>query len=58
VPDEASNRLITQSHGLARLSTKLENPEDLSPKADIELQSSKAQRLNDHEGSATYGIKQ
>ena len=39
MPDEVSNRLITQLHGLARLSTKLENPEGSSPKADIKSQS-------------------
>ena len=39
MPDEMSNRLITQSHDLAKLSTKLGNLEGLSLKADIESQS-------------------
>ena len=45
MPDEVSNRLITQLHGLNRLPTKLENPRDLCP------------GTNDHEGSATHGNK-
>ena len=45
MPDEVSNRLITQSHGLARLPTKLENPGDLCPGS------------NNHEGSVTHGNK-
>ena len=40
-----SNRLITQSHDLARLPMKLENTGDLCP------------GTNDHEGSATHGNK-
>ena len=41
--DEVSNRIIIQSHNLARLSTELENPGDLSP------------GTNDLEESATHG---
>jgi len=36
VPDEVSNRIITQSHDLAKFLTKLKNLGDLSLKADIE----------------------
>jgi len=32
VPDEVSNRLITQVHALVRLPMKLENPESLARK--------------------------
>ena len=45
MPDEVSNRLITQSHGLVRLPTKLENTEDL------------CLGTNDHEGSAMHSNK-
>ena len=43
--DEVSNRLITQSHGLVRLPTKLENTGDL------------CMGTNDHEGSAMHSNK-
>ena len=46
MPNEVSNRLITQSHGLARLPTKMENPKDLCP------------GTNDHEGLATHENKE
>ena len=45
MPDKVSNRLITRSHGLARLPMKLKNPRDLCPGS------------NDHEGSAMHENK-
>jgi len=40
VPDEVSNTLITQSHDLAKLPTKLKNQRDIS--------------MGTNEGSATH----